>query len=477
MNTLTSFIKKNNTKEYRRLFLIISVFFIIFTTVALHRYWQYSAWYYDFGIFYTAISSVSRLEAPIIDHFVFTNTNILGDHFHPIIFLISPFVAIFKTGEVLLVFQTFFVALSGLFIYLISKHYQKTKFESFAMLMLYFSFIGLHNALITEFHAITLLPLPLSLFFYGMIKKKKFWYFLGLFSVLLTKELTFIIPAWFSLLILFKNKGEWRKIGIFSLIFSVAYGYFVINYVFKFFNGTGNYYLGEATTSIEAILPKFDELRIKTIFYSFLNFGFFPVLAPETLPPILFNWWSRFSSVATTRHDLGMHYNAEITPTLILGANIGWIRLKMFIHKVMPFFKYQYIKVLLFLIVILTAFINVVYLNSPILLFGNSAFYKHSQNFKFLSTLIDHIPKDGVVMAQTNIAAKIAYRRHVLMLRDNYDQFSPDYIVVDFREGQEPNTFLGINFYDLKFKLLHDLDYEIIYDQGEQKIFKKIVKE
>jgi uncharacterized membrane protein len=30
---------------------------VVFSVIALHRYWQYATWYYDFGIFYDAISS------------------------------------------------------------------------------------------------------------------------------------------------------------------------------------------------------------------------------------------------------------------------------------------------------------------------------------------------------------------------------------------------------------------------------------
>jgi len=80
-------------------------------------------------------------------------------------------------------------------------------------------------------------------------------------------------------------------------------------------------------------------------------------------------------------------------------------------------------------------------------------------------------------MAETNIAARIAYRGKVIMLRDNYDQFSPDYVVVDFREGQEPNNFFGVDFPDFKSKIYNDPTYFIYYDQGEQVIFKKIKKD
>lgn len=474
MKNFVAFLKRNNTSENKILLLIVSIFFTIFTTIALHRYWQYAAWYYDFGIFYTAIASVAQLKAPIIDHFVFTNQNILGDHFHPIIFLLSPFVAIFKRGEVLLVFQSLFISLSGIFIYKISKHLQKNRFQAFAMLLLYFSFIGLHNALITEFHAVALLPLPLSMFLYGMVKRNKLWYFLGLIFVLVTKETTFIIPAWFSLLLIWKGNKQWKKIGLFTLVGSLAYGFIIFKYVFAFFNGEGSYYAQQALDEPQSLIPQFSTLMKKTMFYTLLSKAFLPLLAPETLPPILFNWWTRFTSDATSRHDLGLHYNAEIAPTLILATNIGWIRLKKLVNKILPSFKNYYFKLALFLIVVASAFLNVYILRSPINLFGNPAFYAHTKNFKFLDELVANIPEDGIVMAQTNIAAHIAYRTNVIMLRDSYDIFPHDYIVIDTREGQEANNFLGITFSDLVRRLSEDDSYKIIYQSGEQFIYKKI---
>jgi uncharacterized membrane protein len=489
------------------------VFFTIFVTVALNRYWQYAAWYYDFGIFYSAISAVAQGREPIIDHFVFTGQNILGDHFHPIIFLVSPLVAIFKGGETLLVFQTLFVTLSGIFVYLVAKELLRNKvvevnkIEAFSILIIYFAYIGLHNALITEFHEITLLPLPLMMFFYGMVKKHKWWYGLGLLGVLLTKESTFIIPAWFGLLIAWRNKGEWRKIGdlrklgvwrnwqnqnmwfkigLLTSVVSVLYGMTLVYAVFPAINGVGYRYLTETVEGANKV-ALLNDLKIKTVFRTFVSYGFLPLLAPETLPPVIFNWWSRFSSLATTRHDLGMHYNAEIAPTLILGTIYGWIRFKSIIsflvknlnkklNKIKVKFKKKYFNYLIILLAVCSLVFNIQILKSPFLLFTNKAFYAHSKNLKFLDDLIAHIPEDGVIMAQTNIAAKLAYRK-VYMLREDYAKYDPDYIVIDERVGQEPNNFLGVgNFEELARNLAVDPRYELYYLSGDQKIYKKVQK-
>lgn len=75
-------------------------------------------------------------------------------------------------------------------------------------------------------------------------------------------------------------------------------------------------------------------------------------------------------------------------------------------------------------------------------------------------------------MAQHNLAGKLAHRQ-VYILRDNYQKFAPDYIVIDTRDGQEPNNFLGIkDFPGLVSKLAGDPNYEVYYDQGEQKIYQ-----
>lgn len=463
---MKNYLKVLKSKKFEWLLLIAAVatYFGVFTTIALHRYWQYSVWYYDFGIFYSAISSVAQLKAPIIDHFIFTDQNILGDHFHPIIFLISPFLAIFKNGEVLLIFQSLFIALSGIFVYLTAKEVLKNKLESFSILAIYFSFLGLHNALITEFHEIVLLPLPLMIFLYGMVKKQKWPYLLGLIGVLLTKETTFIIPAWFGLLIAVKNTGLWRKVGIMTAVGSIAYGVSVIFLIIPAINGDKYFYLSEAVSSTNKI-DFLTSFKIQTIIKTLLSFGFLPILSPESLGPVLINWWSRFSRFQ--RVDLGMHHNAEIAPTLIFATIYGWQRTKLYLKK----FSYG-----IFFLAIGTFFLSAYIYKSPLLLFTNKAFYQHTQNFKFLDRLIEHIPEDGVVMAQTNIAAKIAYRK-VYMLRDNYQDFNPDYIVVDLREGQEPNNFLNIQDFDkLIENLRDDPNYEIYYDQGEQLIYKRMIE-
>lgn len=441
---------------------IILVFFFAFSTIALHRYWQYAAWYYDFGIFYSAIGKLAQGLPPTIDHLVYSGKNILGDHFHPIIFLITPFVAFFPRGETLLVAQAAFVALSGFLMYLLSKELTKSKIQSLLFVGIYFSFVGLHNALITEFHEIVLLPLPLSIFFYGMVKKELRLYLLGLVGVLLTKETTFIIPFWFGIVLFFQNKDRWKKIGLLTSVASVLYFVLIVFVVIPAIGGREYFYFPEPSEGALGI----DVLTAKSMFNTFASFGFLPLFSPSTLVPVLFNWYSRIQRF--TNFDLGMHYNAELAPTLLLASVYGWQKLK----KKFVFVSKNALYILM-TITLCAIIFSIQVLKSPLLLLSNQAFFDHTQNLKFLDELVEQIPKDGVVMAQTNIAAKIAHR-NTYFLRENYSDFDPDFIVIDLRDGQEPSNFYGlIDFEKLTQRIATDSAYSVFYQSGEQIIYSK----
>lgn len=451
------------------------IFFIIFTTISLHRFWQYSAWYYDFGIFYQAVSSVARGEPPIIDHLTTSNPNkhIFADHFHPLIFIVVPFYLVFKTPETLLVIQTLAVALSGIFLYQVAKQLLRSGFSATLLTLAYYSFFGLHFALITEFHEITLLPLSLSLFFLGMVKRSWWPLIIGTVGVLLTKETTFIIPAWFGLVMAYQYPKKLKWVGASITALSLAYGYTVIRVIIPFFGGEYAYVQGVGVGSTLETLP---DLLHPTILKVFTAYGFIPLLAPETLPPVLFNWWSRVQS-GGPRISFGMHYNAELAPTLFLGLVIGWQRVRALMQLALK--KYSvavrkfWVETALVTLVGMLVVLNTYVYKSPLLLFFNPAFYAHTKTAAFLDRLLSHLPPEGTVMAQHNLAARLAHRR-VFILRDAYKEFSPDYLVFDTRSGQEPNNFFGLSEWEKLIEAItHDPDYQLYYTQGEQFIYQK----
>lgn len=496
--------------------LLITAFFLIFCLVALHRFWQYEAWYYDFGIFDTAIYKVSQFKTPTIDHFVVGGKHIFADHFHPIIFLLSPLYWFTDRPEIILIAQTLVVSLSGFVIYQLANFKLKNKKIALAFLLIYLSFVGLHNALITEFHEITLLPLPLSLFFLALEKRQVKLFCLATFFVLITKESTFIIPLLICTYQFFREKStlcasleaykatnyktaisksnKWQKIFALTAIVCLVYGLVVIKIVIPHFNTSGAYQYLPSRFNIETITTLFETRKIKTIVETLASFAFLPLFAPHTLLPVMVNWFTRF--IAGGRSDLGLHYNAELAPTLIYGTMLGFIKLQQLLAKSTHKLKLQIQhiskkfskKITLlnnldkhsiwqltaYLLAVWAVVFSIYYFKSPALLAFNPAFYAHSKNFAFLNNLVEKVPtNNGVIMAQHNLATRFTHYQ-TYILRENYQDFEPQYIVVDQRAGQNPNNFLGIQEPEKLFEqLANDSRYSLFYDGGEQKIYQK----
>src|SRR3989338_7619457 len=136
--------------------------------VSLNRFWQYEVFYYDFGIFDSAIWSVSRFKPPIIDHLAVGGKWIFADHFNPSIFFLSPLYWFTDKQEIILIAQSVIVGASGFVLYKIGKEVIKNKFLSFSVLVSYFLFVGLQNAIISDFHEVTVSTLPLMLTFWAL---------------------------------------------------------------------------------------------------------------------------------------------------------------------------------------------------------------------------------------------------------------------------------------------------------------------
>ena len=91
--------------------LMALAFFVIYAIYALSRWRQYLTAGYDLGIFDQAVHHYAHFQAPLVplkgDRY-----NILGDHFHPILAVLSPLYWIWDDPRMLLLAQAALVASS-----------------------------------------------------------------------------------------------------------------------------------------------------------------------------------------------------------------------------------------------------------------------------------------------------------------------------------------------------------------------------
>lgn len=445
------------------------LFIVIGVIVSLNRYWQYEVSYVDFGQYDQAIWKVSRFEEPLVYHFVHGKINVLGDHATPSIFLITPFYWFTERSEVLLVIQALVVGLSGFFLYDMGKHILKKRLLSFSILLCFFLFVGLQNAVITEFHELTVMVLPLVITLWAIVKNKITTYFISLIIMLGFKEITFALGIAIGIAIFFLKKDS-KKIVIFTLIVSAIWGILAFKIIMPYFSNGQYLYATEFPPGIlEKAYALFDHpLKRHTLLYSFLSFSFLPFFAPAFWLAILQDYASRFIPLHFfTRWDLGMHYNAQSAVLLAVSSIFGLKYLLRF-----PFIKrYSATFAILF---ILNAFVLFRFiLHGPFMLAFNPAFYQHTNEFGFLNDMVKKIPPDTSVMTHNNLAPQFSHQ-DVQLFTAEYKTIKPEYILIDRRPGQSPNNFLGSKNIDVIFsQLQNDKNYKIFFKTKEQFIFKK----
>ncbi len=469
----STFLEKSRIIDFIAYFLVL-IFTIVGIIVSINRYFQYEVYHIDFGQYDQAIWQVAHFRAPMVDHFVHGYINVFADHFTPSVFILSPLYWITSSPLTILYAQAIAVGLSGYVLYLVGNVLLKNKFLSLVILICYFMFVGLQNAVITEFHELTVMSLFLMLIFWAFVREKRLLYFLFLILTLGFKEVTFLLGIGIGLCIFFLNK-RWRKEAVFTILISALWGFLAMRIVMPYFSAGGYLYAQNIPESLwEKMVAFVDEpQKRRTLFYSFFSFGFLPIFSPEFWAMMAQDYAGRFvPKYFATRWGLGMHYNAESAVILALSSvySFRWLLQK---KRVVPL-KYLIGFILIFLAIFLNRFV----LNGPFNLVYNKVFYEDSGKFGFLDVMIKKIPPNATVATHNNLAAHLTHNR-VWLLRGSYADQRPDYILLDKRSGQSPNNYLGSVNSDfptldlLALKIVADPKYEIIYQTEDQYILKR----
>ena len=104
----------------------------------------------------------------------------------------------------------------------------------------------------------------------------------------------------------------------------------------------------------------------------------------------------------------------------------------------------------------------------------NPAFYAHTKDLNFLNDLVKKIPKNTSIMTQNNLGTRFTHQ-DVQLISMKYKIIKPEYILLDIRNGQNPNDFYGTrDIKGINNNLLIDQNYKVLYHTNEQFIYKLI---
>ncbi len=416
------------------------VFAIVGSIVSILRYYQFEAGYYDFGIFDRTLWLLSRFQMPVIDHFVLTGRPIFADHLYPSLLIMAPLYWFTDMRTIWLIVQASFAALSGLVLYATAKHVLKREVPAIAVMVTYYCFVGLQNAIITEFHELTLMTLPLSILIYAAVRENRKLFLFSFIWALGFKESTFMTLSPLMLFVMIRSP-HLRRLAMLCGVIAVAWAAIAIYWIIPSFSPQGYIYAPTLPHSLLGIVMKLGDshLKLSTLVTSSLSFGFTNIATPTLWPTYLLHYLARFTSESTTRHDLGLHYNAEVSPVYALSMILFLNRLKK-----------RWLVLVSIVIMVLAIGLMRFKTHGPLLLSINHAFYTHTKVFDYLEQAIATVPANANVLAHNNLAVRFTHHKDVRILR-SIDQFAwADYIVIDTREGQNINNFLGIINYDIR---------------------------
>lgn len=475
---LLKFITKFEKLFSRHSRLIVYLFVVVYTilalSVSLGRFWQFQSYYYDFGIFDTAIWKVSRFTLPSINHVNFGGVDrlIFADHFNPSVFLLSPLYWITDRQEVLLFTQVLCVSLSALIAYKIANEQLKSKVAVFSLIFAFLGYVGLQNALITDFHETTIAVLILMLIFLSVIRKRWVYYYILLVVLLGLKESFAGLGVGLGLMFLIRRTN--LKMSIITLLVSIFWGFVIIKYVIPYFSG-GVYHFTptKLPNNISELITAFTvpEVKIRTVFYTFVTFGLLPLFDLSVLPVIFENFFERFVLSGYKGVDLGMHYNATLSPLLFMGTLcvMVWIERNKKSGKL-------FVSMLGLMIIFIAFVLHRFVLRGPLAMAYNPVFYQQFSGTKYVRDFLDKVPRKGLIMTQNDLAVRFTHNELVLVDLE-YKKYNPDVVVLNLTPGQNPNSFYPLDYKKivmLKDLLVNDSEYKQEKFADELYLFTKI---
>src|SRR3989344_2506694 len=422
------------------LLVFFGIFFyvVVACVVSVNRYWQFQSFYFDFGIVERAIYEVAHFRAPIVDHpaFGYEQKWMFADHFNPSLYLLSPLYWFTDRREVLLIAQSVMAGVSAWVGYLIARERIKNKLGVLAVLAAYLGYVGLQNALITEFHDATLATLPLMLCFYFATRKRWREFYVCLIILLGLKETFAGLGVGIGVYLLLVYRRQYLRAGIMTILISLLWGLVAVKVIIPYFLGGDYIYtnLGIPDTLSGLLVQIFQpEVKFRTVFYSFASFGFLPLIFPPILPAIAENFLERFITSSSSRWDLGFHYNAPVAVLMFVGAVYSMARLEKRLSR-------KLIRVLSAGLILVVLVLHRFVLRGPLQLFFNPVFYQQRTGVFYVEEFLDAIPRDGLIMTQNDLALRLTHD-DVVLLREDYERMSPSYIALNLTPGQNANSF------------------------------------
>ncbi|MCF8461928.1 MAG: DUF2079 domain-containing protein [Flavobacteriales bacterium] len=477
----------NNFKTHRLAWLITAVYGTVFCLISLVNHYNFRSYGLDLGIYTHGIYSYSHLQWHIftlgLEGLEF---NHLGNHFSPIVALLSPFYFLFGSYT-LLILQIAAILFGGWGVYLFAKKRLKG-WQPELILILFFSMWGIYSALAYDWHANVMAAMfaPWFILFYERGDTKKAILMFAL--VLICKE---NMAVWMAAIIsglivrdfFLKPKELNWKLGASLLGTSVIYFGIVQMLIMPALNTAGvsdhlgNYsHLGEGPAGvIKTMLTKprhifyllFESLQadeLTSMLKSQLHFmvlvsgGLALIYRPHYIIMLAPIYAQKLLSSNPAHWGVYSQYSIEFAPIICL-AYVEWLQNLSFEKWKTP----------LLIGTIATATFFNWHPTRPNTGFYQSEHYQSGLETDAIYEALSLIPDDAIVSASNVIVPHVAGRKKIYLYPVVKDA---DYLAI-LTHGRDLYPVDSLEFPNRMMELRSDSLNEIVYDENNLLIIKR----
>src|SRR6184192_875444 len=167
--------------------------FAAYASISVYRHQHYASNAFDLAVQDQTVWGYSRGE--FIYNTVLGIPNLLGDHFHPVLIVLAPFMWAWDSAGVLLVAQAVLLALAGIPVYLWARQ-ELGPIAGLAFLAAYLVFWGVLAGVVYDFHHVAFAVPAMSLALYATMTRRNLLLAPAVVVAMLTREdITFTLIA------------------------------------------------------------------------------------------------------------------------------------------------------------------------------------------------------------------------------------------------------------------------------------------
>lgn len=400
------------------------LFFLAFALLALHRFRTLSTSSWDLGIFEQAIRGYAHFRAPIVD-LKGPGTNILGDHFSPVLVLLAPLYRVFPSSLTLLIAQAALFAVSVIPVTRAAAR-ALGRFPGLALGIAYGASWGLQKAVDFDFHEIAF-ALPLLAFALEAVLRGR-WTAAVCWAapLVLVKEDLGVTAAAIGALALIRTRRA-SPLPIALVGFGLGAAALTLGVLIPSFNGSGSYdyWAKFGADGGGATIPLDTALRT-TLWVLLPTTGLLALRSPLILVALPTLGW-RFLSHEPHYWGIDWHYNAVLMPVVFLALVDALPRARVSARPWLRSYAHHLPAAALAAALALTA-------NLPLARLTESATYRTPPDVAAAARLLSRIPDGATVESDIRPLSRLTDHTRVFWL-GNTGGLAPGYIAVQLRDG------------------------------------------